>query len=108
MNYINRIEIQGTVAGVQSHKVTENGLSVYRFSVALNYIYEGQGSAQYIDTTWVNATVLETKAKEYAGIVKGAPIHLTGRLRNVRFTTNDGKDFTLLDIVVEDILPIKD
>lgn len=96
MEHINRIEIAGQVGSARTSEI--GGRTLIRLSVATNYIYKNDGMA-IVETTWHNISYWLPEGEDATGFTKGAHIHLTGRLRNQRYTSSDGTEHSTCEIV---------
>ena len=101
MAQINKVELQGIVGQAKAYPAA-GGLNVVKFSLATDYCYKSKDGMVVIDTTWHSVSVLETKPNELDWIQRGAGLHLTGRLRTVRFCDSNGIDRTVVEIVAQD------
>lgn len=104
MEFINKIELQGIVGNVNTNKV--GNTSVARFSVVTEQAYTSTDGAMVIDTTWHNCTAWESNKNKIADLAKGKTVHLTGRIRNFRFTMADGGERTGSEIIVHELRTI--
>lgn len=50
------------------------------------------------DNTWHNVTAWGNEKNRIADLKKGATVHVTGRLRQIRYTTASGEDRTTPEI----------
>ncbi|MBO4719011.1 MAG: single-stranded DNA-binding protein [Prevotella sp.] len=106
MEHINKVELQGIVGNAKAYPMA-GGLNVVRFSLATDYCYRSKDGMAVIDTTWHSISMLETKPNELDWIQKGTALHLTGRLRCVKFCDSNGIDRSVTEVVAEDIHSIK-
>ena len=103
---INRVELQGNVGSVRLTTVGER--KVIRFSVVTNRIYRNNDGDMVIETTWHSCTPWDGKdICPLEDIVKGTPVHLTGRLQMSRYTDQDGVDRTVTEIVANTLEVVK-
>ena len=107
MGHINKVELQGIVGNVKAYPVAE-GLNMVKFALATDYCYKSKDGMAVIDTTWHSVSVLETKPNELGWIQRGTALHLTGRLRTVRFCDSNGIDRSVIEIVAEHINQVKE
>ena len=95
---INHVELQGVVG---TTRLNETGSGqIVRFSLATNYIYKSSDGSPVIETTWHNCLAFE--GKHVIGIdriMKGAAVHLTGRIRCYRFVDINNTERTRTEIV---------
>ena len=97
---INRVELQGVVGTV---RMGEIGSGRYvRFSLATNHAYRTEDGTPVIETTWHKCLAFEGKCgRSLDGIVKGAAVHLHGRLRCSRYVDIDNNEGSEVEIVVK-------
>lgn len=89
MEYINRIEIQGTVGTVRMQSFEDR--KVIHMSVATAYVYKGYNSEPVIETTWHQVTAWEGKnIQGLEKIAKGDKVRLAGRLKSQKYTDSEG------------------
>ena len=94
---INRVELQGIVG---TSKVTCIGdKKAVRFSLATNYAYKDKEGYPVIETTWHNCTSFVDKEDDLSIYDKGTPLHIEGRLRNLRYTDACGCERTTIEVV---------
>ena len=83
MEHINKVEIRGNVGTVRLNE--HNGKKVANLSVVTELLYKSREGVAVSETTWHN--VVAWSGKEIADldmIVKGTPVHVTGRIRTSR------------------------
>ena len=98
---INRVELQGIVG---TSKVTCIGdKKAVRFSLATNYAYKDKEGYPVIETTWHNCTSFVDKEDDLSIYDKGTPLHIEGRLRNLRYTDACGCERTTIEVVVSKV-----
>lgn len=70
-----------------------------RMTIATNYVYKGRDGEPVLETTWHNVSAWEGKnMPDFGSISKGDKIYVVGRIRNQRYTGNDGVERTAVDI----------
>jgi len=107
MEQLNRIELRGSVGYLRIQTVSEK--QVAHLSVATNYIYKSRTGEPVIETTWHNITVWEGKGvTPFDKLSKGVKVHIIGRLRNQRYTDNDGIERTSTDVIAYQLSVIED
>ncbi len=98
MEQLNRIELRGNVGNVKLMNVGES--EVARFSIATNYAYKGKDGKPVIETTWHNVTAWPGKGiPDLKTLYKGSLVHVTGRMRSVKFEGTDGTDKTIYEVL---------
>ncbi len=97
---INRVELQGHVGSVRKLAYGEG--VVLLFSVATSRVYRDREANPVIETTWHSCTARDGDGIcPLDGITKGAAVRLTGRIRNTRYTGQDGAERVSTEIVAE-------
>ena len=107
MEDINRIEIQGRVGTVRTNVVNET--MVANFSVATDHIYKNKDGAMVNETTWHNVVAWAGKdMPDLKKVEKGAPVHVIGRMRSTKFTSNEGVDKYFYEILAQRLKFLKE
>ena len=102
MNLINKIELQGRVGNVRTNIIGDN--MVASFSLVTEYLYKSRDGGAVNETTWHQITAWEGKdMPDLSTIMKGTPLHVTGRLRTVRYTNSEGVEKQLYEVVASKI-----
>ena len=97
MEYINRIELQGKVGTVRSNVV--NGTRVVNFSLVTDYLYKTRDGNPVSEATWFNIAAWEGREiTNLDQIVKGAVVHVHGRVRSAKFEGADGTEKQLYEV----------
>ena len=89
MDYINRVELAGTVGACRLTQA--GGQTVARMSVATTIVYRDSAGEQ----------VMEAK------ISKGSCLHITGRLRCSRYTRPDGAEALAYEVVADTLREVR-
>lgn len=100
MDYtLNRIELRGNIG--EDAKINRFGEScVARFKMATNYSYKDREGKAVIETTWHNIVAWEGRGMpDFASLTKGTTVYVCGRLRNSRFTSSDGEEKKIYEII---------
>lgn len=70
-------------------------------TIATNYAFKDRSGCACIETTWTNLTIFgNDKGADPSLLKKGMPVEVTGRLRNQRFTAQDGTERYSTDVLV--------
>ena len=103
--FLNRVELRGRVG--HDPRITNVGESqVARFSLATNEAFRGKNGELCEKVTWHNITAWAGRnIMDFKDIRKGLFVALTGRLRNTRFTGNDGNERYIVEIVAGKLEP---
>ena len=98
---INRVELQGIVG---TSKVTNIGdKKAVRFSLATNYVYKDKEGYPVIETTWHACSVWAEREDDLTMYRKGTPLHIEGRIRNIRYTDASGCERTTLEVAASKV-----
>ena len=103
--YINRVELQGIVG--TSKVISIGDKKVVRFSLATNYAYKDKEGYPVIETTWHACSVWAEREADLTMYRKGAPLHIEGRIRNIRYTDASGCERTTQEVVATKIERVK-
>ena len=95
--YINRVELQGIVG--TSKVISIGDKKAVRFSLATNYAYKDKEGYPVIKTTWHACSVWAEREADLTMYRKGTPLHIEGRIRNIRYTDASGCERTTLEVV---------
>ena len=103
MEQLNRIELRGNVGNNKVQIVGES--QVARFSLATNYLFKGKDGNGVVETTWHNVVAWSGKGMpdNLDKIEKGAAVHVIGRLRQQRFTGQDGIERTIYEVLAKTV-----
>lgn len=96
---LNRIELRGNIGqDARINKVGEN--TVARFNVATNETFKDRTGALREETTWHSVTAWNGKGMpDFSNLRKGTCVHVVGRLRQNRYTTADGDERTIYEVL---------
>ena len=103
--FLNRVELRGRV-GHDPKVISVGDSQVARFSVATNEAFRGKNGELREETTWHNVTAWAGRnIMDFKDIRKGVFVSLVGRLRNTRFTGNDGNERSMVEVVAGRLEP---
>lgn len=107
MEQLNRMEVIGRIGNASLYKHGET--QCVRFSVATDYVFKGRDGTPVVETTWHNAVVWEGRnTPDLTLLVRGKCVHLTGRIRQYKYTTPEGLEKNLSEIYVTDLEILED
>lgn len=107
MDHINRIELQGRVGNVRMNEY--NGSKVVNFSLVTELFYKTRDGGPMSETTWHNIVAWENREiTDLHLIEKGAAVYVSGRLRSVRHTNQEGVEKTFYEVLANKIKIIKE
>lgn len=107
MEYLNRVEIKGTVTHDPKTFSVGDG-SVTRFTVRTEEGYRTKSGELRCETTWHNVTAWSSPLNHTEGLRNGTPVHIVGRLRNTRYKAADGTERSFVEIVAQKLSVIPD
>lgn len=98
MEHINRIELQGRVGNVRFNEI--NGSKVANFSLVTELFYKTREGGPMSETTWLNVAAWEGKDVNNLHLIeKGAAVYVSGRIRSVRHTNQEGIEKTFYEVL---------
>lgn len=107
LEQLNRIELTGTVGSVNLQYTGD--VKSAKFSIATSVAYKSRSGEPVIETTWLSAICFEGKGiDDLSGLHKGSIVHLTGRIRNTRYTDAFGNDKSVAEVVVRTLDQLSD
>lgn len=96
MEFLNKVELKGVVGRVTTTRVADK--SVTNFSLMTERINVSKDGLQTCEVTWFNCTTWNEIA-----INKGDYAHCFGRLRQRRYTDQDGAERVIYEVVVDSV-----
>lgn len=103
MKNYNHIIFKGTI-GRDARMAKAGDRSVANFSVATEYNIKGSDGNYITETTWLNVVAWEGYGVcPLGGLVKGARVAGSGRLRSRKFTDSQGEEREVYEVVVSDL-----
>ena len=97
---INRVELQGIVG--TSKVIFIGDKKAVRFSLATNYAYKDKEGYPVIET-WHACSAWAGREDDLTMYRKGTPLHIEGRIRNIRYTDASGCEKTTLEVVASKV-----
>ena len=109
MEFTNKIEIRGVVGRAELNTYAEN--RVCKFTVITEYSYHDRDNNPVIESIWFTVNAWEGRNMPDLNLIqKGSWVRVLGRVRNSRFTGQDGVERISWDIQASrvDIIPRED
>ncbi len=108
MNSINRIELQGRVGSVRTADIISG--TVATFGLATDYFFKTKDGGAVCETTWFHVSAYQNSCPsiDLKALKKGDPVHVTGRMRCSKYTTAEGVDRQLYEVVADSVEPVSD
>ncbi len=104
MSDINYVILIGRLTGDPNYKLIQTGMSLSTFTIANHRKYKKKSGELTTETNYINCIAwgkLSDFVKNY--IKKGMQIVVEGRLKQNRWQTEDGKNVSSIDVVVNNI-----
>lgn len=103
--FLNRVELRGRV-GHDPKVFSVGDAQVARFSLATNEAFRGKSGELREEVTWHNISAWAGRnIMDFKDIRKGSFVSLVGRLRNTRYTANDGTERNMVEVVAGRLEP---
>lgn len=101
----NHVQLIGNVGQEPTITKLESGKKVARFSVATNENYKDAKGEKQTDTNW-HTVVAWGKTAEIVEnyVVKGKEVGIVGKLKTRTYTTDDGNQRYVTEVVADEIL----
>lgn len=96
MESLNKVELRGFVGNINTKPIGDTTMT--RFSLATDRAYKSPEGFPVIETTRFQCVSFD---KEASSISKGDTVHLTGRLRQQRYTASDGSERVSYEVLVQ-------
>ncbi|MBP9997646.1 MAG: single-stranded DNA-binding protein [Bacteroidales bacterium] len=107
MEQLNKIELRGIVGSVRVQSF--NDASVARISLVTSLAYKDKDGAPVIEETWHSISAWEGREIQNLDKIKvGSKLYVCGRIRNQRFTGNDGVDRSVNEVMAKRLFLIED
>ena len=98
MEHLNKVELVGTVGMVSQSEIGQ--VRSASFSLVTNYLSRTASGEAVIETTWHRVVCYEGKGIcPVSEIEKGVNLHVIGRIRNRRYTTDTGEERSTSEIL---------
>lgn len=99
MEFQNKIELQGVVGRAEINSF--NNSQVCNFSVVTEYSTVDKDRNSIIETAWFNVSAWSGRnnIKELYNLQRGSWVHVIGRIRVRKYTTQTGEERSAMDVV---------
>ena len=102
MEQLNQVIIRGIIGNARVQNIGDTEMA--RFSVATDYIFKNRAGEQVCETTWHQVVAFKNnRMPDFSGLVRGAGVEVSGRLRNNRYTDANGVDRATTEVLAKDI-----
>lgn len=95
----NKVEIRGRVGYVRIRKVQGAGLVDASLTVCVSDVFKGADGSAIVVDTWFSCTWYKVPDADAKLLRPGATVELEGRMRNIHYTTSEGLDKTVMELV---------
>ena len=108
MEQLNKVELVGTVGSIHLQKLNDE--KSFHFSVATTVTYGTTGAGTTVcETTWHSVRFFTGKdGRDFSNLSTGARVKVLGRLRNCRYTSADGSDRFVTEVVASSVEVLDD
>ena len=101
----NQVQLIGNVGQEPTITNLESGKKVARFSIATNEYYKDAKGEKQTDTNWHTVVAWGKTAEIVEKFVgKGKEVGITGKLKTRTYTTDDGNQRYVTEVVADEIL----
>lgn len=98
----NNIDLIGHVGSVRT--TTVGGKKVANISLAVNNAYTNAAGETVVEVNWIPVVAWQGKfITPLEKVEKGSPLHVRGRLQNVRYTRSDGQEVTSFQVLASSL-----
>ena len=98
---INRVELQGRAGTVRISPAV--GSIAANFSLMTEQPVFSEEGRKLVETSWHSILAIEGGDVFLEGLSRGSLVHLTGRMRTVRYTAADGTERTFTEVVADSL-----
>lgn len=106
MEYLNRIQIRGTVGAVRLNEI--HGTKVASLSVATEYLKQMPGGSPACEVTWHNVVYWPREnADSLENIDRGTAVYVEGRMRSTQYTSASGEMKNFYEIIASRLEVVK-
>ncbi len=108
MNSINRIELRGRVGSVRTADIISG--TVATFGLVTDHFFKTKEGNAVCETTWFHVSACQNSCPgiDLKTLKKGDPVHVTGRMRCSKYTTAEGADRQLYEVVADSVEPVSE
>ena len=107
MEFLNKIELQGVVGRAEINSF--NNSQVCNFSVVTEYSTIDRERNSIIETAWFNVSAWSGRnnIQELYNVQRGSWVHVMGRSRVRKYTTQTGEERSAMDIIANKVELLK-
>ena len=99
---LNRVELKGRVGSAKIN--TAGNRRVANFTVATNYSYKAASGDWVDETTWHTVCAWEGNGvTNLDNLTKGTCVYVCGRIRNRKYTKQDGTEVEVVEILATEV-----
>jgi len=105
MQQLNSVTLRGIIGTVRVSDVADT--KVVNMTVATNYAYKNMASEVILETTWHRIVGFEKSLGiDVTAFSRGDKVEIRGRIRNQRYTGEDGAERTMSEVLASRIAKI--
>ena len=96
---INKVELRGRIGTVRVQAIGDR--LVANFSLCTEKHYQDKKGNDLIECCWHHVVVYDGEGINLGGLTRGVLVHLTGELRNSRYTDAQGNEISFTEILAK-------
>lgn len=103
MEFLNKITLRGAVGMVSRNQYGDK--TAVNLSLVTEYAYTQPDECQYVEVTWFHVTGWQDmpKCQDLAKVKKDSFIEITGRMKAVKYTDNEGNDRITWNVIAQEV-----
>lgn len=103
MEFLNKITLRGVVGRVSRNQYSDK--TAVNLNMITEYAYTQPDECQYVEVTWFHVTGWQDKPKcqDLAKVKKDSFIEITGRMKAVKYTDNEGNDRITWNVIAQEV-----
>lgn len=106
MEFINKIELQGTVGNLSINTIS--GKTMAKFSLLIEQEFTSSEGSVVINSTWFSCTAWQgEKIKSLINLKKGAHVHLIGKVKMQSYVDSAGVTRHVWEVVCQELEIVK-
>lgn len=103
MEFLNKITLRGVVGMVSRNQHGDK--TAVNLSLVTEYAFKQPDECQYVEVTWFHVTGWqdEPKCQDLAKVQKESFVEITGRMKAVKYTDNEGNDRITWNVIAQEV-----
>lgn len=97
-----KVELQGRIGSVRITEMLDTKVAYFTLATTFEYLMGDEYPV--VETTWHKVTAFGcTEDVDLSVLKKGAMVHVIGRIRQQKYTTQNGEERTDIDIMASEV-----